>query len=449
MNAPATIIKPAPSQIQSEPVDTLVEDEFIAIADLNTVKTEVLRTYSRQVQSEIEELQRDNRWEDILSLFYPVESKLPDLVEKKLDTEIRSQMGFVLGQLKRFDNALTELSICVQRDAENFSYHSSMAYTAYNSLYAAKNREIFLAGNLKSQRIELAHTHFRCAQLLRPDGVTNYYREGMMFKQIENKADRALPLFKSAVANWEALEPDRQQERHQERKNYIKALYQLASSLLAIGNAKAALPLIKKCLSEDEKSNHLSLLFKYFAMGKVHFHLNQLAEARDALVFAIKCASGQQGDFVHELLARTYLAMDNPGRAWEVIEKIPVKARKPYYRWTEADILCAMKEFGKARTVLLQCQERDNRGRHKALIRLARIEYLTERFEQAAEYGARAVKFFQDNWNNPFDAGLFWQAAGLLRLGKRDQARQIAEALRKHNPRYPKLDKLFAALDKP
>ena len=55
MNAPATIIKPAPSQTRSEPVDTLVEDEFIAIADLNTVKTEVLRTYSRQVQSEIED----------------------------------------------------------------------------------------------------------------------------------------------------------------------------------------------------------------------------------------------------------------------------------------------------------------------------------------------------------------------------------------------------------
>ena len=83
MNAPATIIKPAPSQPQSEPVDTMVEDEFIAIADLNTVKTDVLRTHSRQVQSEIEELQRDNRWEDILSLFYPVESKLPNFIYVK------------------------------------------------------------------------------------------------------------------------------------------------------------------------------------------------------------------------------------------------------------------------------------------------------------------------------------------------------------------------------
>ncbi len=448
MGEAATIINTAPDQNMLEPVDAITGDEFIALEDLNTVKTEVLQTYSRQVVSEIAELQRDNRWEDILSLFYPLESKLPDLVEKKLDTEIRAQMGFALGQVRRFDDAITELTLCVQRNPENFSHHSSLAYTAYNSLYAAKNREIFLAGNIKAARIDLAHQHFRQAQLLRPDGITNFYREGMLFKQIENKADRALPLFKSAVANWEALEPARQGDRHQEHKNYIKALYQLASTLLAIGNAKAALPLIRKCLAEDEKSNHQSLLYKYFALGKVHFHLNQLAEARDALVFAAKCAGDQKCDFVHELLARTYLAMDNPGRAWEVIEAVPVKVRRPYYRWTEADVLCAMKDFKQAKTVLLQCQERDNRGRHKALIRLAKIEYLTEHFEQTVEYAARAVKFFQDNWTNPYDAGLFWQAAGLLRLGKKDEARTIANLLREHNPRYPKLDKLFAALDK-
>ena len=448
MNAPATVIKPAEYPLDSEPSVTMVEDEFIAIADLNTVKTEVLQAYSRQVSSEIDELQRDNRWEDILSLFYPLESKLPELVEKKLDTDIRGRMGFALGQVKRFDDAITELTICVQRDPENFGHHSSLAYTAYNSLYAAKNREIFLAGNIKAGRIELAHKHFCTAQVLRPDGVTNFYREGMLFKQIENKVDRALPLFKSAVTNWEALEPARQDERHQEKKNYIKALYQLASTLLTIGNAKAALPIIRKCLVEDEKSNHQSLLFKYFALGKVHFHLNQLAEARDALVFAAKCAAEQKSDFVHELLARTYLAMDNPGRAMEVVEAIPVKARKPYYRWTEADVLCALKNFSQAKTVLLQCQERDNRGRHKALIRLAKIEYLTENFEKTVEYSAIAVKFFQDNWSNPYDAGLFWQAAGSLRLGKKEEARSIAKRLRDHNPRYPNLDKLVAAIDK-
>lgn len=447
MNMPATVIKPAPAQGTSIPANTVTEDEFIAVSDLNTVKTEVLQTYARQVIAEIEELQRENRWQDILTLCHPVESKLPDLAEKKLDTDIRAHLAFALGQVKQFDDAIAELTVCVQRDPENFGYHSSLAYTAYNSLYAAKNREIFLAGNIKTRRIELAHKHFRQAQLLRPDGITNFYREGMLFKQIENKADRALPLFKSAVSNWEALEPNQQDERHQQHKNYVKALYQLASVLLTIGNARAALPLIRKCLAEDEKFNHLSMLFKYFATGKVHFHLNQLAEARDALVFAIKCAGDQPNDFAHELLARTYLAMDNPGRALEVVENIPVKARKPYYRWTEADILCAMKEFNRARNVLLQCQERDNRGKHKALIRLAKIEYLTEHFEQAAEFGAKAVQFFKENWSNPYDAGLFWQAAALLRLGRMDESRAIARQLQEHNPRYPKLDRLLAALE--
>ena len=449
MGATAAIITPVPEQVLPELVDTITGDEFIAFEDLNTVKTEVLQTYSRQVVSEIEELQHDNRWEDILSMFYPMESKLPELVEKKLDTDIRAHMGFALGQVKRFDDAITELTQCIQRNPENFGHHSSLAYTAYNSLYAAKNREVFLAGNIKAGRIELAHRHFRHAQLLRPEGITNYYREGMLFKQIENKADRALPLFKTAVANWEALGPARQGDRHQEHKNYIKALYQLASTLLALGNAKAALPLIRKCLAEDEKTNHQSLLYKYFALGKVHFHLNQMTEARDALVFAAKCAGDQKCDFVYELLARTYLAMDNIGRAWEVIEAVPVKARRPYYRWTEADVLSAMKDFNQAKSVLLQCQERDNRGRHKALIRLAKIEYLTEHYEQTVDYAAKAVKFFQDNWSNPYDVGLFWQAAGLLRLGKKDEAQSIANLLRDHNPRYPKLDKLFAAIDKP
>jgi hypothetical protein len=42
---------------------------------------------------------------------------------------------------------------------------------------------------------------------------------------------------------------------------------------------------------------------------------------------------------------------------------------------------------------------------------------------RTVEYAARAVLFFQKNWSNPYDAGLFWQAAGLLRLGKKEEYR--------------------------
>ena len=55
---------------------------------------------------------------------------------------------------------------------------------------------------------------------------------------------------------------------------------------------------------------------KYFAPGKVQFHLNRFA---DALLFAAKCRHDGPLDFVFELLARTYLAMGTAGKAREAV----------------------------------------------------------------------------------------------------------------------------------
>ncbi len=448
MSNTSAATKIVPNQPESANENHWVEDEFLGLGDLSMVRKEIFHNQSHQIASEIEEYMRDNRWEDILSLFYPVETKLPDLAAAGMDLEVRYKLGFALGQVKKFDEAISELTICVQRDPENFHYHGSLAYTAYNSLYAAKNREITLTGNMKSQRMELAHRHFQKAQLLRPDGVSNFYREGMLYKQLENKTEKALPLFKTAVRNWESLDEGQQKERHQERKNYIKSLYQLAGILVQAGNPRESLRLIQLCLSEDEQTNYLSILFKYFALGKVNFHLNQLPEARDALIFAAKCTNEINGDFVYELLARTYLAMENPTKAWEIIDRVPLKVRRAYYRWTEADILCTMKEFNRARSVLLQTLERDKRSCHKTLIRLVRIEYLRGNYQQAFDYATKAVQFFMENWGKPLDDGLFWQAVCQLRLGTKQEALRLANELKLLNPRYEKLDKLFQALKK-
>ena len=184
----------------------LFEDELLALDDFNTVRADAAQRSLRRSLSDIDELTRAARWEDLLALFHPVEEKVPELVENRLDLEVRARVAFALGQVKRFDEAIEALKICVTRDPENFHYHSSLAYTAYNSLYAARNKEIFLSGNPRRERMELAHTHFKQARQLRPDGVTNFYRDGMLFRQIERKTDLALPLFEKAVANWDLLD---------------------------------------------------------------------------------------------------------------------------------------------------------------------------------------------------------------------------------------------------
>lgn len=422
------------------------EDEFLSVEDLVSVKRDSAIKNLKRGLAEIGELTTEKKWEEILEIFYPVNEKMPELSEHGLDTEFRAKIAFALGQLNRFDEAIQELTICTSNNPACFHFHSSLAYTAYNSLYAAKNREIFLSGTSRRQRINLAHTHFKKAQSLRPDGVTNFYRQGMLFKQIENKNDKALPLFQKAVSNWRQLGVKGQEERQQERKNYIKSLYQLSSCMLSRGKTEKALEHIKCCLSEDEKSNYCSLVYKYFAFGKVLFHMNAFIEAKDALLFALQCSTDQSVDFLHELLGRTYLAMGNPGRAMEIIKKVPEKQRRPYYRWTEADILCALRDYNKAKGVLISSKERDNRSKHKTLIRLSKIEYLLGNFQKSMGYAGEAVSFFNEKWGGILHEGLFWQSLAAYRTGELDRARDLANTLKAQKNNYPGLNRLMVKL---
>ena len=421
------------------------EDDFLTQKDLVHAGRQVGQNRLKMVLAEAVELQQENLWEDILALFSPVEEKLPELIDAQLDVPVREKIAFAMGQLGRFDDAIAELTRCIELDPECFRFHSSLAYTAYNSLFAAKNREVFLSGKHRHDRIVLAHRHFRQAQRLRPDGVTNFYREGMLFHKIEQKADQAVPLFARAIQNWDAMTEEEKERRHQERKNFVKSLYQESATLLATGRFLPAKKNLKRCLAEDQRSNYLSMLHKYFALGKVEYNLGRLKEARDALVFAENCRQDKElADFVFELLARVHLAAGEPEKALEVLEKIPEKFRRPYYRWTEADAWCALQRYDRAKSVLATSAERDRRSRHKSLIRLAKIEYLLGNFALGARHAAAADRFFRHNWNNAYGNGLFWQALCLLRSGSTQKARGLALELKAHFARYPKLDKLLA-----
>jgi tetratricopeptide (TPR) repeat protein len=245
------------------------------------------------------------------------------------------------------------------------------------------------------------------------------------------------------------MDPAGKEARHQERKNYIKALFQLAGVLLKINRAKEALRTLKRCLAEDEQSNQISLLFKYYALGKVNFHLGQFDPARDALLFALQCRDAGPRDFVFELLARTYLAMNNTNKAMEIIRKVPENRRRPYYRWTEADICCAAGDLQRAKSVLNASLQHDARSKHKTLIRLAKIEYLLGNFQASRQCAQAAGRCFMEKWNNIYGEGLFWQALNAWKLNEKEDALKLARELKALFPYFPKLDRLLEKLERP
>nr|WP_320016921.1 tetratricopeptide repeat protein [uncultured Desulfobacter sp.] len=400
-----------------------------------------------RVLSDIEELSKNNRWDDILSLYHPVDDKLPDLIRAGADIPVRQKIAFALGQSGAFDDAIKELLVCVRAEPDNFMSRASLAYTAYNCLYAAKNKKIFLAGKARIERIDLAHEHFQKAQDLRPGGITNFYRQGMLFSQIENKPGPGLEKFEIACFNWERLTDEQRAERQQEKKNYVKALYRSASLLLASGNGIKALERITTCLKQDEQTNYISLAFKYFALGKVQFCMDRYDEAKSALLFALQSSSRNAStDFIHELLARTYLALGKTDKAMETIGGVPEKFRRPYYRWTEADVLCTAGQFEKAKTILNAAAARDSRSRHISLIRLAKIEYTLKNYIPAMEHAGKAGDFFTGKWGNTYLEGLFWQSLCAFKAGQIQKADQFLTELEGHSRFYPNLDRLRAMI---
>lgn len=434
-------IRPA---LAAGPAPALKEDEFLQARDLVPVQRQAAEHRLQAVLSELAEITRQNQWQQAIDLFYPVETHLPELTDHGLDAAVRERLAFALGQLGRFDDAMDQLTLCLAQTPRRFQLHSALAYTAYNALFAARNREIFLSGESRRQRIRLAHKHFEKAQQLRPEGVTNYYRQGMLLRQIEDKPGQALPLFLKAVENWEALDAQARQERSQEHKNYVKSLYQQAAIVLAKGDPETAAGLLKRCMAEDEGRDHVSRLHKYFALGKVEYQRNRLEQARDALLFAEKCGNRQPVDFVYELLARVYLALESPDKALAVIQRLPAERRRPYYRWTEADVLCALGRYDAAKSALAAANARDRRSQHKGLIRLSKIDYLLGDYRQAMTHAANADRFFRQMWTHVFDDGLFWLALSAFRAGCRDEAVNAARQLRDYRPDYPRLNKLLA-----
>jgi predicted negative regulator of RcsB-dependent stress response len=395
----------------------------------------------------LDELKQKKEWEAAVDRFYPVAEKVPAAAAGRTDLKVRSRVAFCLGQIGRLREAVDEMKICVERFPNNFMYRASLGYCAYNALWAEKNREIRLSPEERADMRKLAHENFAAAQELRPDGVTNFYRQGMLWSRLEDKPAKGLPLFQRAIRNWDGLTPPEREARKQEKKNLVKSLYQAASAELRLGFPERALAALSRCMNEDEKTDYLQPLFKRFALGKIQFHRGEAGDAAAALEWALEARRGNQPvDFVYELLGRCRLALGDATGALEAARRVPERFRRPYVRWTEGDALIALERTAEARNALAAALDKDRLGKHKTLIRLARLEYAEGRFDPARRCAIEAGRFFREKWGKLYAEAGYWEAMAALALGEAETARGILTVMEKEFPDFGRVAALRAAL---
>lgn len=418
------------------------EDDFLLDGNLAPGVQDYARQELRRSVAEAEELLRANRWEDMIALFHPLEDKVPAAVDAGMDLQLRLKVAFALGQTGRFEEALKSLEPALRLHPDEFQVHSAVGFNAYQSLLKRREHKVTLVPEQKRERIQQAHEHFRRCQQLRPDHVTSFYREGMLYKEVEGKTFKAASCFGQAVRNWESLSEEEKQKRHQERPKYLRSLYHLASCLLEGGDAQRALELLERCIREDG-SDVLSPVHKHFAMAKV---LHAMARYREALDFLETAGSavrdGEPTDYIWELAARCCLRQGKAAEGMRYLGRIPERTRKPYVRWTEADLLIVLGKEKEAEEALVRSAERDRRSRHKSLLRLVHLHYKQGLASRALEEAQEANRFYSETFGNECKDALFWISGCLLKLGRNEEAIRVAVKLERLNPEYPNLFRL-------
>jgi tetratricopeptide (TPR) repeat protein len=426
------------------------KDAFLSGSAGQSWQADHLKRELSRVLAEINELQAAARWQDIVALFFPVEDKLPELVDAGMDSEVRLKLSFALCRADRHEQAISCLLPVVAREKENSLANYNIGYCVLDYFFRARTERRLIPGQRRGELIKLAHHHFDIARRLRPASVTFCYRQAILYKDIEDKPKQAVPLFQQAIANWHGLSPEDQQKYHQQRPKYSKSMYHLASCLLKLDRAGESLGLLKKLLVEDQQRNHLKPLFKHFAMGKVLHALGRYEQSLQQLETAAYVAErGQATDFVHELSARNWLCLKKPEKAMEAVGRIAPQARRPYVVWTEAEALAGLGRHREAVRLLQRSADKDRRSKHIALIRICRLALQLEELPQALDVSRKAVRFCVDTYGNPSREAQFWEAVCLYRLGRCREALPLVEELENGRFQYPNFSRLAALVRAP
>ena len=100
---PAQLREALSDVLRNKPVagaskEQLMEDEFLSLDDLVPVNHKAAERSLKRLLSEIDELIRETKWEDAVSIFYPVEEKQPELIAHGLDAKLRTVFSGKMGQ---------------------------------------------------------------------------------------------------------------------------------------------------------------------------------------------------------------------------------------------------------------------------------------------------------------------------------------------------------------
>jgi len=259
---------------------------------------------------------------------------------------------------------------------------------------------------------------FEQALSIYPDYLVCLYRQARAYFEM-NKSLKTIKLIKQAVAIYQRNQNEEWLHRH--RKIYIKSLFLLGKAYLERKLFSDALSSFQDVISKDDRG-YIENEHKHYELGKAFFGLGRYQEALQA--FQQSNSYSSPLPHILDQIGRTYHKLGDYEKAIQTYHKALNIRSLPFIYFNLALSYLASGKTAAAIQCFHDCLRRDNKGKHKVYLELAKIYLEQKKMSEAHHYLQEAIQFKIKKYGKDYADAHYLLMFYYIELGDTNQARQ-------------------------
>ncbi len=275
-----------------------------------------------------------------------------------------------------------------------------------------------------------AITCFEQALSIYPDYMVCLYRQARAFFET-NKSLKTIKLLKQALTLYKGNQDEDWLRRH--RKVYIKSLFLLGKAYLNRKLFSEALSCFQNVIKEDEKG-YIENEHKHYEIAKALYGLERYQEALSTFEQSNLYASTQP--YILDQIGRTYHKLAEYEKAIKTYQKALKIRALPFIYFDLALSYMASGKTAAAIQCFHDCLRRDNKGKHKVYLELAKIYLEQKKMSEALHYLQEAIQFKIRKYGKDYADAHYLLVFYYLELGDSDKARLELKTTLEIEPNY-------------
>ncbi|WP_456443050.1 tetratricopeptide repeat protein [Caldithrix abyssi] len=318
------------------------------------------------IQLKIQEMEKKHQWQKIIDLLKPLVEQGENAVY------VLRALGFAYSQLDRYHEARFCYKQWIELEPHRAQPYYHVGFTFYDAGQWNEAVEWF------DQALERFSDYMVCL-----------YRKGVALF-LAGKSRKAKEDLKKAIIVYQNAEDAQFKQR--QGKYYYRSIFYLGKCYLQIRFYKNARACFEKIMAEDRRM-YIDALYVKYNLALSLMHLKEFARAEQivAELTRLKPRAEWLYDFWGRLLVKQQ-------RYVEAIEKLDLALKirvQPYILIDRARAHFMNGKTQLAKADLNDALRRDQKGKHKILLELAKIALQEKQFAQAMAYARRAIEFKQ------------------------------------------------------